>query len=71
MTKNINTDQLAVMIKHEFDRVDDRFDLLEKGNILIRRDISNLNFLMTESARKEDYILLEKRVGKLESKVGV
>lgn len=70
-------ENLAIMTKHGFDSVDDRFaqmdkrfDKLEKGQQQIRRDVSNLEFISTEMVRRDEFLELKQRFTKIEAKVG-
>ncbi len=60
---------LASMTKREFDRVGERFDKLEKGHQDIRKDISHLEFVSTETVTKPEHYHLKERVRNIELKL--
>lgn len=64
-------DELAGMIKKEFDANTEAHEKLFKEQQLIRDDISHLEFITTEMVRRDELLEVKQRLSKIEVKLGL
>lgn len=64
-------DNFAVIVKHGFDSVDDRFDKVEKDIKTIKDGQERMELKLDNVAYRFELVALDKRVKFLEKKMGV
>ncbi|HLB95790.1 MAG TPA: hypothetical protein VJK26_02710 [Patescibacteria group bacterium] len=62
---------LAAMTKRGFDDNDAAHTKLLKGQLQIRKDISNLEFIATEMVRRDEFLELKRRLSRIEAQLGM
>lgn len=70
MTKNGFDDMGKRFDEHDkgFDKIGQRLDRIEKNQESFKKDFSDIRFRMTELVHRDEFLQLEQRVRKLESK---
>ena len=59
---------LAAMVKRGFDSVDEKFAGVDRQLATIKSDVAHVNFQLTETVHRGEFLDLKQRVDKLEKK---